>query len=166
MANQRKLDPVTIEDARIVFRNFAGNAGKFNREGDRNFAVLLPPDIAEAMAADGWNVKTLAAREEGDDEQPYVQVTVSYKGRPPHIVLITSQNRTALDEGTVELLDVVDIEKVDLIVNPYEWELASGANGVKAYLKTMFITIREDELQLKYSNLDELPTRSGRTNEG
>jgi hypothetical protein len=32
---------VVMEEVRIIFRNFAGKESEFNREGDRNFAVLL-----------------------------------------------------------------------------------------------------------------------------
>lgn len=144
---------VTIENARLIFRNFAGKEGQYNREGDRNFAVVLSPDVAAQMEADDWNVRYLKAREEGDEETPYLPVSVSYKNRPPKIVMITSSCRTHLDESMVETLDYADILKVDLIINPYIWTV-NDKGGVKAYLKTMFVTIDEDELEKKYAQTD------------
>lgn len=150
-----------VEDARIIFRNFSGKEGKYNREGDRNFCLLLDPDIAERLDRDGWNVKALRAREDGDPEQPYIQVSVQYKGKPPKVTLVTSKGKTALSEDECEILDWIDIEKVDLILNPYEWSV-NGKSGVKAYLKTLYVVIHEDELDIKYRELEDLPARAGR----
>jgi hypothetical protein len=146
------LGEVLLEDTRIVFRNFAGKEGQYNREGDRNFAVVLDPETADEMQKDGWNVRRKPPKEEGDDEFIYLQVAVSFKGRPPRMAIITSRNRTILDEDTCELLDWAEIENVDVKLRPYEWRV-NGKTGVKAYLKTIYVKIREDELDLKYEHL-------------
>ena len=158
----RNDNNLTMEGVRIVFRNFAGKEGMYNREGDRNFAVLLDDDVAQAMAADGWNVKYLKPREEGDDAQAYIQVSVNFKGRPPRIVIVTSRNRTTLGEDEIETLDWVDIDNVDLIVRPYEWAV-NGKTGIKAYLQSIYVTINEDPLELKYGDLEDASPRGGRT---
>lgn len=152
---------VIVEDARIIFRNFEGKEGMYNRKGDRNFSVLLDQDVAAAMIDDGWNIKVLKAREEGDPEQPYITVAVNFKGRPPHVVMITSRGRTTLGEDEVEMLDWADFKTVDLILNPYEWDV-NGKSGIKAYLKSLFVTIHEDALELKYSGINDAQSRSNR----
>jgi hypothetical protein len=151
---------VLMEGVRIIFRNFAGKEGQYNREGDRNFAVLLDDTVANAMAEDNWNVKWLKPREEDEDEVPqaYLQVSVNFKGRPPRIVLITSRGRTNLQEDQVEMLDWADIQNVDLIVRPYEWTV-NGKTGIKAYLQSIYVTIEEDALERKYAELDEQASR-------
>lgn len=159
-------DTVLMEGVRIVFRNFEGAEGQYNRKGDRNFAVLLDDDIADRMASDGWNVKLLKAREEEDTPQPYLPVTVSFKGRPPTIAMVTSRGRTLLGEDECEVLDWADIRNVDLIVRAYSWGPINGKSGVKAYLKSIYVTINEDELDLKYGDLEQVPGRSSRVEEG
>lgn len=155
---------VIIEDGRILFRNFAGKEGKYNRAGDRNFAVLLDDVIAKNLHEDGWNVKWLKPREEGDPLQAYLEIKVNYRGRPPRIVMITTRGRTPLSEDQVELLDYADIKTVDMVLNPYEWEIG-GKSGISAYLKSMFVTIHEDPLELKYADIEDIPSRSGRVDE-
>lgn len=146
---------VLMEGVRIIFRNFAGREGQYNREGDRNFAVLLDDKVAHAMAEDQWNVKWLKPREEDEDATPqaYLPISVNFKGRPPRIVLVTSRGRTNLDESTIETLDWVDIINIDLIVRPYEWTV-NGKSGVKAYLQSIYVTIEEDPLELKYNAIE------------
>jgi len=152
----RQDNTVLMEGVRIIFRNFSGKEGQYNREGDRNFAVLLDEPTAQAMAEDNWNVKWLRPREdeEGETPQAYLPVSVNFKGRPPRIVLITSRGRTNLDEGSVEMLDWADILNVDLIVRPYEWTV-NEKSGIKAYLQSIYVTIEEDALEIKYSELDQ-----------
>ena len=154
---------VLIEEARLIFRNFEGRETQYNRAGDRNFCVILPPSlVVDDLLADGWNVKFLKPREAEDIEQPYLKVTVGYKFKPPKIVLITSRGRNDVPEEMVEMLDWVDIAKVDLIIRPYNYTVR-GETGVAAYLKTMYITVNEDALELKYGEFeDTLPARAGR----
>jgi hypothetical protein len=142
-----------VEDAQLIFRNFAGKEGQYNREGDRNFAVILSEEMAEVLEADGWNVRHLAPREEGDPETPYITIAVNFKNRPPRVTMLTSTTRTQLDEASVEVLDWADIAVADLIARSYDWSV-NGKTGVKAYLQTLFVTIEEDDLERKYAVID------------
>jgi hypothetical protein len=139
-----------IEDARIIFRNFTGKEDKYNREGDRNFAVVLPEEVAEQMLSDGWNVRYLEPREEGDEPTAYISVAVNFNNRPPRVVLLTSTTRTQLDERSIEVLDWSDIQTADLIARGYDWTV-NGKSGTKAYLQSLFVTIEEDALERKYA---------------
>jgi hypothetical protein len=149
-----RLQPVVLENRRILFRNFAGEEGRFNAKGNRNFNVVLEPEEAEAMLKDGWNIKYLQPREEGDEPLPRLEVTVKFGKIPPRIILITMRGKTQLEEDMVQILDWAEIENVDLIVRPYEWEV-NGKTGVKAYLKSIYVTIREDELERKYMDVPD-----------
>jgi hypothetical protein len=147
---------VLMEGVRLIFRNFTGKEGQYNREGDRNFGVILPEDIAEAMAADGWNVKWLQPRDddEGEEQTPWLPVKIGYgRGRPPKIMLVTERGRTALDENTIDTLDWADITNVDLIVRPYNYDVG-GRTGIAAYVQSMYVTIEEDALERKYAEMD------------
>lgn len=155
----RNDNTVVMENVRMIFRNFAGREGMYNREGDRNFCVLLDHETAEAMARDGWNVKMLSARDEDEEDQPYLQVAVNFKGKPPRIVMITSRGRTTLYEDEVEILDWADIRTTDMIIRPYEWAV-NGKTGIKAYLQSIFVVIEEDALELKYAEIADVAPRT------
>ena len=149
--------PVMMEGVTLIYRNFRGEEGKFNQKGSRNFGVLLSDDVAHAMAADDWNVKWRDPREDAEEDvmpQGWLPVEVSYRYRPPRIVLVTSGGRTNLTEDLVDQLDWAEILNVDLIVNPSRWTV-NERTGIKAYLKSMYVTIEEDPLERKYNQLDQ-----------
>lgn len=157
MAKPKNLPNLTIENARIIFRNFSGLEGTFNRAGDRNFCLVLDePGLAEKMIDDGWNVKFLKPREEGDEPLPYLPVSVSYKyvNKSPQIFMISSRGRTSIPEDLVMMMDLAEIANVDVVVNPSVWEV-NGNTGVKAYLKKMYMTIVEDALDQKYADVPD-----------
>ena len=145
---------VQIDDARIIYRNFAGAPSKFNREGDRNFAVVIEDqDIAEALTEKGWNVKIKPPREEGDEPFMFLPVKVKFNDRGPRVYLQNSlggRNRVTLDEDTVGILDNVDITNVDLDIRPYDWDV-QGKTGRTAYLQSICVTQEVDRFLDRYA---------------
>ena len=145
---------VQIDDARIIYRNFAGAPSKFNREGDRNFAVVIDDqDIAEALTEKGWNVKIKPPREEGDEPFMFLPVKVKFNDRGPKVYLQNSlggRNRVTLDEDTVGILDNVDITNVDLDIRPYDWDV-QGKTGRTAYLQSICVTQEVDRFLERYA---------------
>ena len=130
-------DILQIDDARIIYRNFAGRGDKYNREGDRNFAVVIPDeDMANELTNLGWNVKIKPPREDGDAPFMYLPVKVKFNDRGPNVYLKTGDRQNRLDEESVGLLDNIDIIGVDLDIRPYDWSV-NGKEGRTAYLQSI-----------------------------
>ena len=145
-----------IEDARIIFRNFTGQGSKYNREGDRNFAVLIPDeDIANKLIEDGWSVKIKPPREDGESSFMYLPVKIKFNHRGPGIYLVSGDKVTRLNEDTIDMLDEVDIKSVDVDLRPYDWEV-NGKRGRSAYLQALNVIQNIDRFAARYQK-DELP---------
>lgn len=137
-------DILQIDDARIIYRNFEGRGDKYNREGDRNFAIVITnQELIDKLVADGWNIKIKPPRDEYDEPFVYLPVKVKFNGGGPLVYLKTGGSMNKLDESTVGLLDNVDIVSVDLDVRPYDWEV-NGKKGRTAYLQGIKVTQKID----------------------
>lgn len=147
-------DILQIDAAKIIYRNFSGTASKFNREGDRNFAVIIDDeDVANTLIDTGWNVKIKPPRDEDDAPFMYLPVKVKFNERGPKAYLISGANRLALDEETISCLDDIDIMNVDLDIRPFDWEV-NGKTGRTAYLQSIEVTQEIDRFAARYSDGD------------
>ena len=142
------------KDARIIFRNFAGKESQFNPAGTRNFCLVLSDQAADELTKKSWNVKKTRVRSPDDDPIYYISVAVKFGAYPPNVWLVSGKSKTQVTEDIVSTLDSVELERVDVEIRPYTWS-AAGKTGVKAYLKTMYATIREDPFATQYRFDDE-----------
>ena len=147
-----KNNGVTFYNAKIIYRNFSGEASTYNRAGDRNFGIVVDDQATlDLLTKDGWNVKRLKPRDEDEEPKYFIPVTVRYDNFPPKVYKISGRKKTLLDEESVGSLDFDELDTVDVTITPSNWEM-NGKTGVKAYLKTMFATLVQDELAAKYAD--------------
>ena len=156
-----------IDNARLVFKNFRGEGGKFNKEGDRNFALLITggsvdgrevsaEEMANALMNDlnrfgvGWNVKIKAPREEGDAPFIYLPVKVAFNDRGPQVYVESGASHRKLYEDTVSMLDDIDIASVSLDIRPYDSEV-NGQYYRTAYLQSMKVVQNIDRFAAEYA---------------
>lgn len=147
--------PLVIENAHLFSKNFSGKEGQYNPAGRRNFCVFID-DVALArdMEEDGWNVKWLDPKDDSVEPRAFIQVAVSYKNIPPKVVIISSRGQTTLNEDQINMLDWAEVENFDVSINPSNWEV-NGNRGIKGYLKSIYATIVEDELDAKYYDVPD-----------
>lgn len=167
MQIKNKGNILEIEEAKIVYRNFTGIAGKYNREGDRNFAVVIPEqEIADDLLKEGWNVKIKPPREDGDEPFIYLPVKIKFNDRGPGIYINTFDGGLErLNEETVGSLDNIDIVSVSLDIRAYDWEV-NGKVGRTAYLQGMEVVQNIDRFAAKYAESHNLNKKKQGNEEG
>jgi hypothetical protein len=150
-----------INDARIIWKNFSGRGDRFNREGDRNFHLVIPDqETCDALLGDkneygkSWNVKIKPPREQGDDSFMHMLVKVKFNGRGPNVYLVSGDKQVALNEDTISCLDEIDIMSVDLDIRPYDDVLPNGTAFRTAYLSAMRVHQRVDRFAADNDYLD------------
>lgn len=145
---------LNIDEAAIIYRNFAGRGDKFNREGDRNFALIIPTkELADRLINDGWNVKIKPPRDDQETPFMYLPVKIKFNDRGPNCYLVTAGRANRLDEESIGILDDVDILNVNLDIRPYDWEV-NGKIGRTAYLQGIEVTQRVDRFAARYAEED------------
>ena len=145
---------LNIDEAAIIYRNFAGRGDKFNREGDRNFALIIPTEeLADRLINDGWNVKVKPPRDDQETPFMYLPVKIKFNDRGPNCYLVTAGRANRLDEESIGILDDVDILNVNLDIRPYDWE-ANGKTGRTEYLQGIEVTQRVDRFAARYAEED------------
>lgn len=150
-----------INDARIIWPNFEGRGDRFNKQGDRNFTLVIPDqEIAEALMndkskyGDGWNVKIKPARDDGEKPFMNMKVKVQFNGRGPNIYLVSGNKQVALNEDTVKCLDYIDIISCDMDIRPYDGEMPNGQTFRTAYLSAMRVHQRVDRFAMDEDEMD------------
>lgn len=146
-------DILQIDNARIVHRNFRGEGSKFNREGDRNFSLVIEDSkVADELAAKGWNVKIKPPRDEDDEPFMFLPVKIKFNDRGP-VAYLKSGNAdpVRLNEETIDCLDDIDIMGVDVDIRPFDWEV-NGKTGRTAYLQSIFVTQEVDRFAARFDN--------------
>jgi hypothetical protein len=152
-----------VDDARIVFRNFAGTGTEFNREGDRNFSLVIEDqELSDALIARGWNVKIRPPRDE--DSDPFIHMPVKVKMGGSTVVKLVRPGLKPLelDEESIKCLDHMDIERIDMDIRPYDWVINEGKpsekRGRSAYLQTMYVTQSVNRFAERYEHpMDDEP---------
>lgn len=138
----------------IIFRNFSGKPDKFHPNGQMpNFWVVLTPDKAAELGGMGMNIRE---RIDDDGEVEFrLQVFVRFDNFPPTVFKICGDAKLRLDKDTICDLDRDEIEKIDLSISPYHYEM-NGRSGIKAYLNKGYFTIVEDKLDKVYNELNKI----------
>lgn len=158
----KRIPNLYLEDAEVLpgsFRNFAGKATRYNKEGNRNFNIVISDEnLAQRLIDDGWNLRPMKPREEDEEDAPpryKLNITVSYRFRPPTIRLYSGRKETLLDEETVGTLDYAEYSTADLTIRPRFWTDDDGSRKIKAYLDEMRAIIKPDRWADKYAKYME-----------
>lgn len=159
-----------VDDARITFKNFEGRGDKYNREGDRNFVLVLDPNdltaetingtrlagdaVIEALQAEGWNITIKPPKEGYDEPFNYLKVKIKFNDRGPKVYVKSGRAVNELTESTVGMLDQMDIAGIDMDIRPYDWEMSDGKSGRTAYLQSIHVIQALDRFAARYSDRD------------
>ena len=140
-----------IDDATITYQNFSGRETQYNREGNRNFAVIIDERYYDELIRLGWNVKTRINKETGELIFYYLPVKVQFNGNTldPNVYLVSLGKQNKLEEENVGILDKIAISNVNMDIRRRDWNI-NGKTGVTAYLSGMQVFQEVDRFAAEY----------------
>lgn len=147
--------------AQIGLRNFEGREGRFNKDGERSFAIFLTEEQAVELIKQGLNVKPPKFDEEGNQlGRSFLKVKVRFDIMPPEIFFSRGEEDEngriiikLLPMSELRTLDNADLEYCDLKVNVRDW--SKGANkGKSVYLDSGVFIAKRNPMIERYNIQD------------
>lgn len=146
---------ITVENTRFIFEtNFSGDPSRDRyKSTQRKANVIVPENLARDLIEMGVNVRMTKPREgeeEGFIPVYFVSVNVNFDSKwPPKIYLVSGDNDPVLlDEESIEIIDRISVDNVNVILNPHEW-----TDGVTLYVRTMYVEqgLNDDPFAARYA---------------
>lgn len=143
---------IAVENTRFIFEtNFSGDPARDRFADARRKVNLIIPDPEQAKDLVKAGIKVRQTNPRPDDDpatfvpEYFVTAVLKYRTRlgqavkyPPKVYLVSGDAEPVLlDEDTVGALDTMRIANVNVILNPYEYDPASG--GTSLYVRTMYV---------------------------
>ena len=143
----RKHLTLSLDDVKLVKRNFSGKTDDYNDRGERTCLIVIDSVLAEqkgfdsveamvaALQEDEWKVGWFKQKDEDDEREAFLPVKAVYGDRKqPNIYIRAGKTSTLLTDETVGSLDYAEIEKVDVILLRHFWTY-NGRNGYNNYIQ-------------------------------
>lgn len=131
---------IEINNAKILWKNFTGVSGFYDKEGGRNFCLVLPDDASvNFFEQNGYSVAIKSSGVEVREFIRYLKVKLKFNNGEPTIILESNNKTIRVDENLVSVLDFIKIKSIDMSIKPYHWELPNGEHGQIAYLNSMTV---------------------------
>lgn len=156
--NIMKTYQLEFTQAQIGLKNLEGREGRYNKEGERSFAIFLTPDQANELIEQGLNVKPPKFDEEGNQlGRSFIKVKVRFDIYPPEVFFSRGELDNAgniiirqLPSSEMRTIDNADIEFADLKVNVRGWEKGPNS-GKTVYLASGVFVAKPNPMMDRYT---------------
>lgn len=140
---------ISIEGARVRYRDLSGRPSDYNKNGQRNITIELDAEDALELKEMGFNVRFPEVDPDGDERAPLLKIIVS-KFSKVYRVNSERQSIRELQEDEVSDLNAYRLRNVDLTFYARDYEI--GKRVVRsAYLSKGYFDVEESYFDKKYS---------------